>query len=548
MTIAPLASTDASDTSPAEPVIAHPAPNRAWLRTWLPYAAVTLAAVLLRGSTISNRIYSLDELSYLAQAARLHSVEAFVYAFAYRVDVKSQVSLIPFLLAQIVSPSDPIPVVRIAGVVAVALTGFLLVALARRVQLGAALGAGAALVWMLYLNTGGPLPLDPVEFMDFFVGVRLEYFQAPAILGSVYLLLAGLRAPGGGLWSLAGAGLLCSVAILVKPSAGLLIPVGLGALVFAGRDGRGTVDWIKAVVPRVAAFLIGVVSPLFLWVLPYFFNESALAELRFNLLDVNGSYIQGYPLHLRVLHLLLSLPLSVLVALAVGLMAGWRRISRPLAVLLASGVAVFGGYLGSGFLLPYYGIAVAPLLALAGLGLLARTACQWRGSPVRRWGLALAPVLICLLAQLPTVAEFYTITSRDGYLAEERARFDLDAVVHLVRTTTKPGSAIWVYYNAPEIYTLTGRFPATRDPVGSWISGFSREPWFTRTAMDLAAEQPDLLIGIADPRYHQVAALPLTQIPEVADLIARDYRCDAERLRGVTICRRLGLESLSPDR
>src|SRR5690242_8754635 len=81
--------------------------------------------------------------------------------------------------------------------------------------------------------------------------------------------------------------------------------------------------------------------------------------------------------------------------------------------------------------------------------------------------------------------------------------------------------------NRTGLYMLAARRPATRDPVGVWLAALSNETWFQRTAAELAAEQPDLIIGIDQPLYPQPPAQPLLQIPHVGAWISAMYRCDA---------------------
>jgi hypothetical protein len=75
-------------------------------------------------------------------------------------------------------------------------------------------------------------------------------------------------------------------------------------------------------------------------------------------------------------------------------------------------------------------------------------------------------------------------------------------------------------------------------PNNEYLIAYWREPWFSRTAADLAAEQPALLIGITDPRYARAWVTPLPAIPVVQDVIARLYRCDAGAVRGAVVCTR----------
>src|SRR5205085_2411672 len=80
---------------------------------WWPYLVATVAAVLLRWPTLSNRMLTTDEPAYLLQAARLHSLETFIYGYLYRTETKSPIGLIPYLVAQLIDPGNAILIVRI---------------------------------------------------------------------------------------------------------------------------------------------------------------------------------------------------------------------------------------------------------------------------------------------------------------------------------------------------------------------------------------------------------------------------------------------------
>jgi hypothetical protein len=216
-----------------------------------------------------------------------------------------------------------------------------------------------------------------------------------------------------------------------------------------------------------------------------------------------------------------------------------RSTLRGLTLVLLAAFALFVGAL-PGQTKPHYLVPVVALLALAVASFI--RADLWlltaRGQRRVAQSIALALSLIYLGAQIPSLAALRSDTSADSYLDDDRRRFDLDGLVAHIEAHTRPDAAIWVYFDAPEIYVLSNRRPATRDPSGSYLTQYWQEPWFSRTASELAVEQPDLIIGINEPRYTRRWALALTEIPRVGAHIARMYDCDSARIRGAIICSR----------
>ena len=136
-------SVDAPKIRPAVITRARPAILGA---AWWPYLLATVAAVLLRWPTLSNRMLTTDEPAYLLQAARLHSLELFTYAYLYRTETKTQIGLIPYLLAQLIDPGNAILIVRIFVLLALLVSCWLLIAFARCFLGGPLTGLVAALL------------------------------------------------------------------------------------------------------------------------------------------------------------------------------------------------------------------------------------------------------------------------------------------------------------------------------------------------------------------------------------------------------------------
>jgi hypothetical protein len=137
------ASMDASDFVPT---VTPRARTGILSAAWWPYLLATVAAVLLRWPTLSNRMLTTDEPAYLLQAARLHSLDRFIYGYLYRTETKSPIGLIPYLVAQLIDPGNAILIVRVFVLLALLVSCWLLIAFARRFLGGPLPGLVAALI------------------------------------------------------------------------------------------------------------------------------------------------------------------------------------------------------------------------------------------------------------------------------------------------------------------------------------------------------------------------------------------------------------------
>jgi hypothetical protein len=490
-----------------------------------------------------------DEPAYLLQAARLHSLEAFAHAYMYRTETKTQIGLIPYLLAQLIDPGSAILIVRVFVLLALLGSCWLLIAFAGRF-LGSPLpGLAAALITALYAATGSGYFTEPYILGEFWLGAKLEYFQAPFILACLYAVAwgagaAGVRPPRANWW-LAAAGVSWAIAVLIKPGAILIGPVCLLSVLLL---------WPRASAPRArlpeqaraaAAFLAGAAAPVALVFAPYLLSPATLSELRFNLLDLNSSYAVGPPLIVRVPALLLGLPTVLLLLFLVAPVLVGRELrgrvaapgTRVLPMVLLAAPALFLGYLPGQALLHYL-IPIVPVMALAVCGYLslALRSLAARGRVRQAAVLPLVLVLFYLTIQAPALIAYPTVAAEDYYLNEDRAHFDLDGIVAYIKAHTNPTDSVWVYYNAPEINMLSGRPSATRDPQGDWLTFLWADPWFGRTLADLEAEAPPLIIGVNHPHLYFARAAPITEVPAVHTLLERRYRCDSALLRGAIVC------------
>jgi hypothetical protein len=526
--------------------------NWTWIVAKWPYAVISFAIFVLRLPTLSNNILSFDEPAYLVQAARLHSLERFALAFQYRIETKTQIGLIPYLLADLLDHRNAIALLHLFGLLAALITCLFMIRLAERFLRSNLIGLVSALIWSLYLVLG-PLPeLSVNNARQEFLTTLLEYFQTPFVLASIYFFLESTRkAPDAArsTKSLFGSGVCWAVAMLIKPSVLLLGPLFVLALTAGGAQELPGRSRLKGIVGGAFAFSLGTLIPICLVFSPYLFNAAALAELRFNLIDINSAYaeIQGGSIFERASFLTNGLPSPLLFILLLAPLAlfvtrkdqATRRVAYPLLLLLGSCVAAFLSALpGRAFL--HYMVVVVPLLALVGCTLVGTTLSWLSGQGKDRLSFALAAAFCTLyfVPQIPALQYYYTTANTDQYLNAERRRFDVDSLISYIKTHSQPGSTIWVYYSTPEVYLLADRYPATRDPDSLWLTLYWNEPWFSRSTEDLVADKPGLIIGINDPIWPRPKASVLERIPKINSLISSEYSCTDNQVRGTTICTR----------
>ena len=498
------------------------------------------AAALARAPLLTNQFHSIDEASYFAQAGRLHTLDAFVYAYLYRTETKSQVAVLPYLLAQLLAPAQAALWGQIFALIAIVVSGALLIAAAGRWLGSPVIGLLAAGIWLPFLEVGPGYPLPGLDPTEAFPAPLLEYWQAPCVLAAGYLALRAAESRGPGraapAWGLAG--LAWALAVLIKPPALVLAPLLLAAP-WALRVPASPRTYLR----NAVAFGVGALLPVAAVFGPYLPRPDTWAELRFNLVDVNAAYAEVVPLPLRAAAMLLAFPPLLLLGWVAAPIVARRAAAggpgRLLAGIWWAGPVFFAGLLpGGGF--AHYIIPLLPFVALAtvGYGWWWLRGVAAAGHPRRAGALAAVLLGAYLLAQAPALLAMPAQLRADTFLADDRQRFDLAGLVGYIQAHSAPTDAIWVYYNTPELYTLAARRPATRMPNNEYLIAYWREPWFSRTAADLAAEQPALLIGITDPRFARAWVTPLPAIPVVQDVIARLYRCDAGAVRGAVVCTR----------
>jgi hypothetical protein len=505
---------------------------------------VTLLVVAALGPTVSNNILSYDEPTYLAEARLIDTAERFVFAYHYHDETKSPVGLIPYVIADIVDLHLAEMLLHAFGLIAFGISCCILIRLSRRTVGSPTPGVAASVVWLLFTIVGPDASFGIQRARFEFLSSLLERFQTPFVLLGLLLFVETLEAYASArARRLAGAvGVLWALSMLIKPSVALLAPIFVLGLAWSNRK----LGWRGLV--SVVALVAGMLLPVVAFFLPYLFDRAAFEDLWFNLIVVNLTYAENNgPIAARVIYFVTGFPiilllLTVLSPAIVTLSSLPKR--SPVAFCavglpILAGLAVFASSLpGHAFL--HYLVPVVPLLGLGAISAvyLALKGIANRGHRLRALALGAALCLGYLIPLASSVREYFATVQNDVWAASDASRFDLDGLVTYIKQHTDASATIWVYDLTPELYVLTERRPATREPDASYLISYWHEPWFQRTADDLAHDRPELIIGIDKPIFTSQKATALTSIPRVKDLIAETYDCDHSMIRGALICTR----------
>ena len=237
---------------------------------------------------------------------------------------------------------------------------------------------------------------------------------------------------------------------------------------------------------------------------------------------------------------LVSIAVFVLTALPLCLAAflGLRKRGEHAAAeqlivawLLSSVLGVVAGGHFSGH---YFIQLLAPLALLAGLYLAQRPARAWTGAVAFfAFGLMTFAALVDPLTYQP----FW-----------RHPRPDYGVLARAIDARTQRGERIFVWGNAPAIYVLSDRLPATRfvgflrglrrseseSPQDAWDAG--PEVW-PLLAADFARHPPALVVDTATGNYREFGAYPMARFPAVQELVAAGY-VPEEQVEGATLYRR----------
>jgi hypothetical protein len=317
--------------------------------------------------------------------------------------------------------------------------------------------------------------------------------------------------------SLAGAGALTGIAVLIKQSA---FDAGLAAIVFLiWRERR------RGLAP--AAVLLGGA------LVPVAIAAASAARLSDWLYAVVGYRFHGDSIVTgsmpnRIHQLWMSLPpvgkaLGILALLAA---AGWRR--SPLLARIWLGAAVVGVLGGGNFHPHYYLQLVPPLSLLAAEGV--RT--LWLSAPRPAVAAAGAAAVATLALAMPVAwatptKQAETIWPRDPHLIHD------GVLARYVRAHTRPGQRVLAVWADADLYYLADRRPAVRY---LWSRNVASIPGALQAVHHALATRRAALVLVVQ------APAKLDPSGRTAALLRREYRRVA-RIGGATVYRTRNLRS-----
>jgi hypothetical protein len=219
----------------------------------------------------------------------------------------------------------------------------------------------------------------------------------------------------------------------------------------------------------------------------------------------------------------------------VGLTAGivllaavaWRRRRPDADVLLWTASALAASAIGLRFILHYFDQVLPPLVALAAPAL----------------AVAKGRTRVVAATLLAGAATWTMVTAIAPGLVHDLP--DVDDVAAAVRERTIPGDRIFVWGQAPEIYWLSDRDPATRFPHVGFVTGVTpRRPGTDPYALaqrantkalldDLAAHPPALVVDAAIADVRGGDRYPLATSPVAAFVQAR--YCETAVVDGIRL-------------
>ncbi len=372
-------------------------------------------------------------------------------------------------------------------------------------------------------------------------------YSLPLAIAAWLIVRRGLGAGPGAVIALAGAGVLCGLATLIKPTA-VSLPAAAAAWLVLRRPVLGAGSRFAGDVGRAAALWLGVAIAWGLAAL-YFTHLGVWHDLiywafRWTL----GLYIPTGTAHSPWLVRFAAsfLPwlglVMILWVLAVVALRGVRprtaaAASEPTQVtwLLAAWTLAATAmiFLGGRFYDHYFPAVIPPLAALAAVGF-----ARVRDS--RRWCRAVAigalvPVVGCWLASWPFARTMQ-------WLGNEPNAYD--QISTYVHDHTRADERVFVWGYFPLIYVAADRLSATRFVGCHYVTGYAAiglaqdlpaeiedqlgVPDAISTLLaDLEAFRPALIIDTAPASLHHWRRYPLSRYPDLARYVADHYRAEA---------------------
>jgi hypothetical protein len=514
-----------------------------WWTRWGVYFLVPALVLLLRLPILHNQIIFIDEPIYLAQAQRIARLDAFIYSFQYLAETKFQFSLVPYIAALQINYDYALLVSRLLAVVALTVSGWLILQICREF-LGTYFPAlFTALVWGLFLTmnkqTAAPL---------------LEQFQIFWLLLSFYALLKTFRSSRSLIW-LGGSGLALAIAGLIKVNAWALGPLFVLIILTYPQTSENRQARLIDSLKKAAVLTGAVLLPIAAVLLPYFLRADGLALLERNLLGSLFSYStfdRAQPLSTRLVLLVRLVGDANLVAIflgTTGLLLGsivarrQKQMFDParrngwLALLV--GVGMLASFI-PGQSKDHYLISVIPFLTLGsgyGLFLLGRYIPGKIGKPVFVSALAVW-LLIGNTGSLQYYAESYADRGKEYKAAI--VHLDKTRLAEYIQQNSRPDDSLWVYYNYPELYLAARRVSAVNEPTGTYLVDFYNEIWFKRILAELEQSRPGVIVGVNRPHYYFTRpwAAAVIDLPFISDYIRQNYVCDTGLIPEAVVCKR----------
>jgi 4-amino-4-deoxy-L-arabinose transferase-like glycosyltransferase len=496
-----------------------------------PWLALAFAAVL-RWPLFLRPLQDLDEPNF-ASIAALCNAGGPLYGDG-GVDNKPPGIFWAYQLAFAFGGRFAMAAVHLLCILVVLATAFVLGRVARRLG-GERAGVYTALLYGVFAMANDPRMM----------AANTENFMMLPLAGAVWLLARDERPTLG---RLAGAGALVAAACLFKQVAVVSLGVVCLALVAPllapdARPERGRrlvqavagalacVVGFAAVYALVAAVLAAqhTLGDALHWTVTSLFSHYGPSAWSGSLAGRLGDALASV-----ALFALTALPLSVAALLGLRV-PGERGVGQWLILawlpLSALGVAA-GGHFSD-----HYFIQLLGPLALLGGQHIAR-----RPAEARLWTGAIALFAIGLMT---SAALLDPITFQPFW---RQPRPDYRALARAIDARTQPTERIFVWGNAPAIYVLSDRLPATRfvgflrglrrsegeSPDASWDAG--PEVWPLLTA-DFARHPPALIVDTSTGLYREFSAYPMARFPALQALVTAGYVVDA-KVEGATLYRR----------
>jgi hypothetical protein len=174
--------------------------------------------------------------------------------------------------------------------------------------------------------------------------------------------------------------------------------------------------------------------------------------------------------------------------------------------------------------------------------------------PIARWLKRARRVVIAALAIPPVIASSVAAFPSVSDRIFARAAPDYTAIASAVRQQTRSDQSIWVWGNAPQIYTAADRRVGTRFTFCNYLTGLSpatpsesdptvdptadavSEAWAPLIA-DLDRRRPTLVLDTSEPGLKAYAKFPMSRYPVLTAYLQAHYRRDGSAA-GVPIYRR----------